>query len=99
MRELMEPMLAKGQKDREMIYSLEQVDLKIYDRIELLEMAVFRTGKENLGRTLFDEMDSKILAQSIALETQKVDIQNKIDNFTTKVENRSFEIEAFLTKV
>ena len=40
-RELMDPVLKKGQKDRELIMGLEKVDNTLDDRINLLEMAVY----------------------------------------------------------
>jgi hypothetical protein len=41
MRELIEPILNKGQKDREMILQLEKVDSDFEERINLLEASVF----------------------------------------------------------
>lgn len=41
MRELIEPVLNKGQKDREMILMLERVDADFEERLGLLETSVF----------------------------------------------------------
>ncbi len=53
MRELLDPMLNKGQKDREMILQLEKEDQKFEDRINLLEMAVYKQETTG-GKTKFD---------------------------------------------
>ena len=56
MRELIEPMLEKGLKDRELIISQEKDMEKQSDRIDLLETSVFqkdtKTGKINSTNTM-----------------------------------------------
>ena len=52
-RELLEPILTKGQKDRELIMHLETEDAKFEERINLLEMAVYKQNTTG-GKTKFD---------------------------------------------
>ena len=68
MRELMDPVLTKGQKDREMIFQLEKEDQKFEERINLLEMAVYKQDTEG-GNTKFDQIDDKIMNVGINLRT------------------------------
>jgi hypothetical protein len=60
MRELIEPVLNKGQKDREMIMHLQRVDEEYESRINLIEQAVFEKNLIN-QRTRFDDIDDKFL--------------------------------------
>ena len=53
MRELMNPLLDKGSKDRKMIMVLEKEGEKTNDRINLLEMAVYKMDTKG-GKTKFD---------------------------------------------
>jgi hypothetical protein len=53
MRELLEPVLHKGQTDREFILNLEKEDQKFDERVNLLEMAVYNKATEG-GKTKFD---------------------------------------------
>jgi hypothetical protein len=47
MRELIEPVLNKGQKDREMIMLLQRVDEDFESRINLIEQAIFEKNLIN----------------------------------------------------
>jgi len=60
MRDLIDPMLTKGQKDREMILTLEKEDLKMADRLNQLEMAVYKIDTQG-GKTKFDEIADRFL--------------------------------------
>ena len=64
MRELIDPILHKGQKDREMILVLEKMDLKINERLHLLEMAVYKMETKG-GKTKFDEISDRFLEVEI----------------------------------
>jgi len=65
MRELMEPFLHKGYKDREMILCLEKEDDKIKERVNLLEMAVYKMDSQGGGNTKFDEIADRFLEVEI----------------------------------
>ena len=60
-RELIEPMLSKSIRDRELILALEKVDEMSEERLDLLETAVFEK-KPGDKRTKFDEYDDKFLS-------------------------------------
>jgi hypothetical protein len=60
MRELIEPMLEKGLKDRELIISQEKDMEKQSDRIDLLETSVFKKDTKT-GRNKFNEYDEKLI--------------------------------------
>jgi len=60
MRELIEPMLEKGLKDRELIISQEKDMEKQSDRIDLLETSVFQKDTKT-GRNKFNEYDEKLI--------------------------------------
>ncbi len=66
MRELIEPILNKGQKDREMILQLEKVDTDYEERLNILEASVFNKQLMN-QRTKFDEIEEKFLETNILL--------------------------------
>ena len=60
--------MEKQQRDREHIYVQEKEKDKLDERINLLEMAVF--NKQSSGKkTLFDEMDEKILNLQIEVKS------------------------------
>ena len=60
MRELIEPMLEKGLKDRELIISQEKDMEKQSDRIDLLETSLFQKDTKT-GRNKFNEYDEKLI--------------------------------------
>ena len=64
MRELIDPVLEKGKRDRDMILKLEQDDGKLVERIDQLETAVYKL-KEGGGKTKFDEIAEDILGVEI----------------------------------
>jgi hypothetical protein len=68
MRELLEPVLHKGQNDREMILRLEKEDEKFDDRCNLLEMAVYNKQTEG-GKTKFDQIEERMLELEIKMKT------------------------------
>ena len=70
MRELIEPVLNKGQKDREMIMILQRTDDDFESRLNLIEQAVFEKQIIN-QRTKFDDISDKFLHQSILLSSTK----------------------------
>ena len=65
--EIIEPIVHKTLKDREMIYKMEQDDTKMMERINLLEMTVYRSEDSREGRTLFDDYKDKIVQLGIEL--------------------------------
>ena len=60
MRELIEPILEKGLKDRELIIEQEKDIEKQSDRIDLLETSVFQKDTKT-GRNKFTEYDEKFI--------------------------------------
>ena len=70
MRELIEPVLNKGQKDREMIMLLQRTDEDYEARINLMEQAIFEKQLIN-QRTRFDDIDDKFLHQNILISQIK----------------------------
>jgi hypothetical protein len=98
MSELMAPMMEKQQKDRELIYVQEKEHEKLDERINLLERAVFQTSSDKKKKTLFDEMDEKLLAMSIELKSLKEDSTMALSNFITEAKNEFFDIKQTLTK-
>jgi hypothetical protein len=70
MRELIEPVLNKGQKDREMIMVLQRTDDDFESRLNLIEQAVFEKQLIN-QRTKFDDISDKFLHQSILISSIK----------------------------
>ena len=92
MRELIDPVLEKGKRDRDMILKLEQDDVKLVDRIHQLETAVYKL-KEDGGKTKFDEIAEDILAVEIKQRELKETLTDRIDNFIQKTEAYNFEID------
>jgi len=70
MRELIEPVLNKGQKDREMIMVLQRTDDDFESRLNLIEQALFEKQLIN-QRTKFDDISDKFLHQSILISSIK----------------------------
>jgi hypothetical protein len=66
MRELIEPVLSKVQKDRESILLLEKTNEDYEHRINLLEQSIFEKKLMN-QRTKFDDIDDKFLHQNILI--------------------------------
>jgi hypothetical protein len=66
MRELIEPVLNKVQKDREIILLLQKTDEDYEQRINLLEQSIFEKKLLN-QRTKFDDIDDKLLHQNIVI--------------------------------
>lgn len=66
MRELIEPVLSKVQKDRESIMLLEKTNEDYENRINLLEQSIFEK-KLIYQRTKFDDIDDKFLHQNILI--------------------------------
>ena len=66
MRELIEPVLIKVQKDRESIMILEKINEDYENRINLLEQSIFEKKLIN-QRTKFDDIDDKFLHQNILI--------------------------------
>ena len=66
MRELIEPVLNKVQKDREIILLLQKTDEDYEQRINLLEQSIFEKKLLN-QRTKFDDIDDKLLHQNILI--------------------------------
>lgn len=98
MRELIEPILHKGQKDREMILVLEKMDEKIDKRLELLEMAVYKM-KTKGGKTKFDEIADRFLEAEITSRNFKENLQDQIRNFTAKINDYVFQIDQKLIQI
>jgi|TARA_B110000285_G_C15052994_1_gene578029 hypothetical protein len=71
---------------------------KLDERINLLERAVFQTSSDKKKKTLFDEMDEKLLAMSIELKSLKEDSTMALSNFITEAKNEFFDIKQTLTK-
>ena len=72
-RELIEPMLTKSVRDRELILALEKVDELSEERLDLLETCVFEK-KPGEKRTKFDEYDDKFVSYQIELRKQREDM-------------------------
>lgn len=85
-------MHVKGVKDRELIFNLDRIDKKLEERIDLLEMAVYKKDPET-GRTKFDELEDRIIEMEIKLRNQREDLQDQIDNFTKNIENYCFKMD------
>ena len=68
MRELQEPVLQKGQKDREFILALEKADQAFDERVNLLEMAVYNKATKD-GKTKFDQIEERMLEVEIKMKT------------------------------
>ena len=78
-RELIEPMVHKSKVDREMIFKIQKSDENVADRLGLLEQAVYQRDTET-GKTLFDQMEEKILEMDILLKTSIRDLNDRVDN-------------------
>ena len=92
MRELIEPVLNKGQKDREMIMLLQRTDEDYETRINLMEQAIFEKQLIN-QRTRFDDIDDKFLHQNILISSIKDQLQTEMSLFTAEVKNYFFKID------
>ena len=97
-RDLLDPVHNKGVKDRELIFNLDRVDKKLEERIELLEMAVYKKEPDT-GRTKFDELEDRIIEAEIKLRNQKEDLEDRIENFTKNIENYCFKMDQTLVKI
>ena len=97
-RDLLDPVHVKGVKDRELIFNLDRIDKKLEERIDLLEMAVYKKEPET-GRTKFDELEDRIIEAEIKLRNQREDLQDQIDNFTNNIENYCFKMDQTLVKI
>ena len=71
--ELLEPFLEKSIKDREMIYKIEKESGKHQDRLNLLEVTVYKQDSLT-GKTMFDDIADKILGLTIENNKARVDI-------------------------
>ena len=98
MKELIEPILHKGQKDREMILVLEKEDEKINERINLLEMAVYKIESQT-GRTKFDEINDRFHEVDVKMRSQKENTEDELKNFTDKINGYVFEIDKRLIEI
>ena len=96
--EIIEPIVFKSLKDREMIYKMEKDDVKILDRINLLEMAVYQQ-ESNTGRTLFDDFQDKILELSIEINGQKTEIMADFKGKTNELNSKLFDLNQKVSKV
>ena len=67
MRELIEPILEKGLKDRELIIEQEKDIEKQSDRIDLLETSVFNKDTKT-GKNKFNEYDEKFIKIQTVLQ-------------------------------
>ena len=98
MRDLLEPVLQKGQKDRELILQLEKAEDGLVERIDMLETAVYKLN-EGGGKTKFDEIADQILACEVKQRELKEHLTDRIDNFIRKTEAYNFEIDANLIQI
>jgi hypothetical protein len=89
----MAPMIEKQQRDRELIYMQEKEHEKLDERINLLERAVFQVSSDKKKKTLFDEMDEKLLSMSIELKSLKEESTMALNNFITEAKNEFFDIK------
>jgi len=92
MRKLIEPIMTKGSKDREMILVLEKEDDKINERLNLLEMAVYKMDSKG-GKTKFDEIEDRFLDNEIKMRVFFERLDDKMNNFMTRMEDYVFEID------
>jgi hypothetical protein len=91
--DLMTPMMEKQQRDREHIYVNEKEAEKLDERINLLEMAVFNKSSTGHKKTLFEEMDEKLLALQIEVKSVKEESTTCLDNFKRETQNEIFNIK------
>ena len=77
-RELIKPIMDKMQNDSKSLLKLEKIDTKLEERINLLEMAVYKK-EAGSGQTIFDEMDQKILKMDINTNKLIDNLQYQID--------------------
>ena len=85
MRDLLEPFLHKGFRDREMLLCLEKEDDKMNERLNLLEMAVYKMHSSENGKTKFDEISDRFLEVEIQYRHLKENLDDKLTNFSAKV--------------
>ena len=77
---------------------MEKDDIKILDRINLLEMAVYQK-ESNTGRTLFDDFQDKILELSIEINGQKTEIMADFKGKTNELNSKLFDLNQRVSKV
>ena len=98
MRDLLEPVLFKGKEDRDLILNLEAVDVKILERLDLLEMAVYNY-KEKGGQNKFDEIADRFSRGALETRTFREKVDDDIKNFTDKVNKYLFTIDQKLIQI
>ena len=96
--ELLEPFLEKSIKDREMIYKMEKESDKHKDRINLLEVTVYKQDSVS-GKTMFDDISDKILGLTVANNKARVEIIEDLNAQTTEIKNKMFDFKQRLMKV
>ena len=85
--------MEKQQRDREHIYVQEKEKDKLDERINLLEMAVFNKQNEGGKKTLFDEMDEKILNLQIEVKSGFEELNMQHGNFKRETNNEIFNVK------
>ena len=89
MKEIIEPVLHKGTKDRELILVLQKEDEKINERLNLLEMAVYKMETQG-GKTKFDEIADRFVEIEIKNRNSREKTEDEIKNFTSKINDYVF---------
>lgn len=97
-RELIQPVIDKAVKDRELIFCLEKVDSRILDRVDLLEMTLYNR-ETGTGRTKFDEMEEKMMNLNTKISGSIERIETKSDAFMDKINNYLFDIDTKLVSM
>ena len=76
--ELLEPFLEKSIKDREMIYKMEKDSAKSKEKVNLLEITVYKVDS-NTGKTMFDEIEDKILDLTVDNNKARLEIVEEMN--------------------
>jgi hypothetical protein len=99
MRELIEPVIEKGQKDREMIMRLEMGQQKFADRVDLIEEACYNQKSKREGqvqKSKFDYIEDKIVQLEIKQGQMHEETQDTLKSFLRQLNEYKFLIDTKL---
>ena len=84
--ELIQPILEKSLFDREIIFKMEVEEDKLLQRVDQLEVSVYKQDSIT-GRTLFDDINDRISDLSVKQNKARAEVVNDIYEKNKKFEN------------
>ena len=98
MMQLVDPMLAQSIKDREDIEKLKSKDQSLEDRINLLEVTLYKTKSKN-KETMFDVIQKNIVDLRVGTQKFYTDVNNEIQEFYKDITNKNFILSQKVTEI